>query len=355
MINLPNDDYFALGLMNSALPKISIVTPTFNQGRFIEQTIDSVLSQQYPHLEYIIIDGGSTDNTVEIIKRYEKHLTYWVTEPDKGQSDAINKGLKHCTGKVFNWLNSDDFLEKDTFNIVGNLFARDKTTLVTGTTRIFNEQDNSSELFKSALCATLAKTIASPCFHQPSTFILTEYAKQFNGVSHLLHYAMDTELYTKYLMELGMEGVVIDDNVFANFRVHQDSKTGNYYNDFINEIASVFYSVAMENNLHSDAEKIALISNHNILSNYKFEYNAAKHTQAFIKSIVGSFIFKYINMWYGNDYKKLQKVKFLLNNFETDFLEEQDKIITEKIMLRMPFKLFIARLGHFFNSEDNKH
>jgi glycosyltransferase involved in cell wall biosynthesis len=92
-------------------PKISIVIPSYNQGKYLEETILSVINQNYPNLEYVIIDDGSTDNSVEIIKKYEKYLTYWVSEKDNGQSDAINKGLKKCTGEIFNWLNSDDYLE----------------------------------------------------------------------------------------------------------------------------------------------------------------------------------------------------------------------------------------------------
>lgn len=92
----------------SEWPRISIVTPSYNYGQFIEETIRSVLLQGYPNLEYIIIDGGSTDNTVEIIRKYEKYLTYWVSEPDDGQTDAINKGYQHCTGDLFVWLNADD-------------------------------------------------------------------------------------------------------------------------------------------------------------------------------------------------------------------------------------------------------
>jgi glycosyltransferase involved in cell wall biosynthesis len=91
------------------LPKISIVTPSFNQGMFLEKTILSVLEQGYPNLEYIIIDGGSSDNSVEIIKKYEKHLAYWESEPDQGQSHAINKGFERATGEIFGWLNSDDW------------------------------------------------------------------------------------------------------------------------------------------------------------------------------------------------------------------------------------------------------
>lgn len=89
-------------------PKISIVTPSYNQGQFIEETIRSVLLQGYPNLEYIIIDGGSTDNSVEIIKKYSSWLTYWISEPDQGQSHAINKGFEKATGEIYAWLNSDD-------------------------------------------------------------------------------------------------------------------------------------------------------------------------------------------------------------------------------------------------------
>lgn len=104
----------------SGWPGISIVTPSYNQGQFIEETIRSVLLQNYPNLEYIIIDGGSTDQTVEIIKRYEKWITFWKSEKDNGQSDAINKGMSKCTGKIVNWMNSDDYLLPKALYHVGN-------------------------------------------------------------------------------------------------------------------------------------------------------------------------------------------------------------------------------------------
>ena len=91
-----------------ALPRISIVTPCLNHAAFLEETIRSVLDQNYPNLEYVIIDGGSTDGTVDIIRKYEKRLAFWVSEPDAGQYDAINKGFLHTTGDIMGWLNSDD-------------------------------------------------------------------------------------------------------------------------------------------------------------------------------------------------------------------------------------------------------
>ena len=103
-------------------PKISIVTPTYNQGSYIEECIQSILDQGYPNLDYIIIDGGSIDNTVDIIKKYQDQLSYWVSEKDEGLYDALNKGFKKATGEIFGWLNSDDILHRKSLFTVADIF-----------------------------------------------------------------------------------------------------------------------------------------------------------------------------------------------------------------------------------------
>ncbi len=110
--------------MKKIFPKISIVTPSFNQVQFIETTIESILSQTYPNLEYIIIDGGSTDGSVEIIKKYQANLHYWCSEPDAGQYDAINKGFQHSTGEIMAWLNSDDLHFPWTLKTVASIMSQ---------------------------------------------------------------------------------------------------------------------------------------------------------------------------------------------------------------------------------------
>lgn len=120
-------------------PKISIVTPVFNQIQYLEETIQSILSQGYPNLEYIIIDGGSTDGTVDVIKKYESQLAYWISEPDKGMYDALQKGFDHSTGEIMGWLNADDFYLKGSLKLVANVFMKyPYINWVTGSTATSN-------------------------------------------------------------------------------------------------------------------------------------------------------------------------------------------------------------------------
>ncbi len=206
-------------------PKISIITPSYNQGQFIEQTIESVLSQNYKNLDYVIIDGGSTDNSLEIIKKYEKHLSYWVSEPDRGQSHAINKGLKVVTGEVVNWLNSDDFLEPVALAVVAEAFANPATQVLCARSRKFNKDGYFLSRGTEVYLGNLEKTIGWARIDQPETWFRKSAYDALGGVNEQMHYLMDREWWIRYLFAFGIEGIVQTERIIVNFRLHEDSKT----------------------------------------------------------------------------------------------------------------------------------
>ena len=216
-------------------PKISIITPSLNQGQFIEETIRSVLLQNYPNLEYIIIDGGSTDNSVEIIKRYEKWITYWVSETDSGQSHAINKGFMHCTGEITNWLNSDDQLTPGALQVIANSFSGDDIDIVSGRESHFGSRGTEELKYGTIIYPTLEENLFYGIIYQPSTFWRTKCFRELLPVNENLNYLMDAELWIRYLLIYGLVKVKKIDNVLAKFRLHQNSKTANLKHEFEEE------------------------------------------------------------------------------------------------------------------------
>lgn len=227
-------------------PKISIITPSFNQGQFIEETIRSVLLQSYPNLEYIIIDGGSTDNTIEIIKKYQNFISYWVSEKDKGQSDAINKGLKVATGDVFNWLNSDDFYLPNALLTVGHAFKNTPTNVFCAQ-QFVEMLDGKRGHFKGVKCLkTVEHTLASRYFSQQPTFFRLSVVEELGGVETQLYFCMDVELWVNYLAHFGHKGIEESTEFLSVFRLHEATKTHNatsiMHTDHINLLLSIIDS-----------------------------------------------------------------------------------------------------------------
>lgn len=211
---------------NPNYPKISIVTPSYNQAQFLERTILSVLNQNYPNLEYIIIDGGSTDGSVEIIKKYEKYLTYWVSEKDGGQADAINKGFKKSTGEILAWLNSDDTYLPKIFHKVAKKFKQHpEADLIFGDIYFINQYDKRTgelRLTKLNIDNFLYECISLP---QPATFWKKNIFNKVGKIQVKYQYCMDLDFFVR-IAEIGKLMHVKE--YLANFRIHENSKTSKY-------------------------------------------------------------------------------------------------------------------------------
>lgn len=186
----------ALSASVRAWPKISIITPSFNQGQYLEETIRSILLQGYPNLEYHIIDGGSTDQSVEIIRKYERWLTSWVSERDRGQCEAINKGYARCTGEIFNWVCSDDLLTPDALATVGREFAEDaRLDAVAGGCHIQYDREPEKSHSEPSSVELLQRMPYGFAIWQPSCFFRRSLVARPQLVRDDMNYCMDRELW----------------------------------------------------------------------------------------------------------------------------------------------------------------
>src|SRR5262245_7962456 len=186
--------------------RISVVTPSFNQGEFIEETIRSILLQGYPNLEYLIIDGGSTDNTLEIIKKYSSWISYWVSEPDNGQSDAINRGLKKASGEFATWINSDDMLCKDALVEHASRIGFDSSAVYVGICTYTDENRNVLSMHRGRI-HSLEDLLRIPevwrkggNIVQPEVLFARKLALDVGCLSLDNHSCMDYELWGKFFL-----------------------------------------------------------------------------------------------------------------------------------------------------------
>jgi len=218
------------------LPLITVITPSYNQAHFLEKTILSVLNQKYPNLQYLIFDGNSTDNSVEIIKKYEKNIFYWESQADRGQSHAINKAFAKTQGQLVTWLNSDDQFTENCLWKVADYFEKNpKIALVHGKSLLFGE--NFERLTQNQHQDLAVQYLAALPFAQPSAFFRGEMLQKVGFLDEKLHFGMDYDLFLR--MYLQADFLQVEDT-FSKYLIHQHSKTSTAHLQFAKDYTTIF-------------------------------------------------------------------------------------------------------------------
>ena len=205
------------------LPKVSIVTPSFNQAPFLEQTLRSVLEQDYPNLEYIVIDGGSSDGSLEIIQKYADRLAYWQSQPDQGQTDAINQGFARASGEILAWLNSDDLLLPGAVSVaVRALHEHPEAAMVYGDALLINAEGKTIGKFPAA--QTDYRKLRRGYVHIPqqASFFRADLWRQVAPLDVSFYFAMDYDLWVRLA---ALAPLVYVPQLWAAFRLHGEGKS----------------------------------------------------------------------------------------------------------------------------------
>lgn len=207
----------------SSQPKVSIITPSFNQGRFLEASIRSVLEQDYPEIEYIIVDGGSKDNSVEIIKKYEDRLAWWVSQKDKGHADALNKGFARATGEILAWLNSDDIYFPNAISeAVSILKSHPEVGMVYGDADLIDDSGATVGRFASKQTNYRHMLRGSVHIPQATTFLRADLWRQVGPLDLSLFFSFDYDLWVRLAK---VSQLLYVPRRWANFRIHSEGKT----------------------------------------------------------------------------------------------------------------------------------
>ncbi|HRD51422.1 MAG TPA: glycosyltransferase family 2 protein [Flavobacteriales bacterium] len=240
------------------LPRITLITPSYQQAAFLDECMRSVHDQGYPDLEHMVIDGGSTDGSVEIIESYAPKLAWWCSERDRGQSHALNKGLERATGALFAWINSDDLLMPGALTRIGQAFAADPALVVLSGVRLKRLMDGTEYRMGVDDPADQERLFTAPHVNQQSTFYRMDAVREAGFMDELLHCVMDYELWLQVLFRRGTGGLRIVPWELAVFRAQAESKSIVQKKAFLDEQAGILARMCADTGLDNLARVLSI-------------------------------------------------------------------------------------------------
>jgi len=322
-------------------PTISIVVPSYNQGRFLEETLRSILLQNYPSIEIIIIDGGSKDETVDIIKKYEPWIKYWVSEKDKGQSDAINKGFARVTGDIVTWLCSDDLFTMGALKRAAEIFSELPTDygIVYGGTTLFGENFKSTQSYDYDNSG-IERYISGQAFPQPSSFIKRAYLIEAGAwVREDLHLGMDYDLFARLGCVCKFHSIK---EIFSLYRLHNASKTVSQHSRLVEDWTRTFSNLCRNFGWTDVLKKMEEIPQLTPFLNYNYPF---KGNQNIIdKTDKKLALFYHLVYWLKScyQYNKRDDARAILTILKKEY--PRDWLANEKYMAKIIRRLMIPNL-----------
>lgn len=300
--------------------KISIVIPSYNQGCFLEETLQSVLDQSYNSVEVIVIDGGSQDQSQEIIRKYEDKLTYWISEPDTGQSDAINKGFAQASGDIITWLGSDDLLLPGALQTVSDAFTQyPDTSLVHGDT-VYLYSSGKRVKAKISSNGFPYKYLSGMAFAQPSSFFRRSSLEKVSFLDETLHYGMDYDLMVR-LFDFGKTQQL--STFLSVYRYHPQSKSTNDKEKFASEWARIFSKVVYS--AYPNSRVVNLMKSLQLYYQPDAKYDFVQnYTEEFLyQSFLYFLHFQIIFLYQSPSVRRVKPLVHWLKNYESQFFHEK--------------------------------
>lgn len=320
--------------------KISVIIPSFNQGQYIEETLRSVTEQGYPNLELIVIDGASTDQSVDIIRKYEDRISFWISEKDKGQSDAINKGFQRATGDIITWLCSDDLFTPGTLHKVNEHFSSlpTETGLIHGGVVVFSKAGDDHTDFGYP-DPSVERYISGMAFSQPGAFFRKKYLDLVNGrVSEALHYGMDYDLFARLACVCQFKAVP---DVYARYRLHEESKSVSQQDRFIVDWCRVYLNLCDHLGWTETANLLRSVSPLKDAFSYSMEHDFSINPSIFEKVDQRKSLFYHLSyqlraLYAAGNIKDSKRILlFLQKNYPAAWIAEEKRVpyIARKLQL----------------------